>query len=342
MTSEVPYPPAEQPADGDRTSQVPPPAGNAGPPRYSASASVPVPPSLPPRNDAQRGERADAQRGEPQPSQYGQGWPSPAGQPPTGPARVAATASVPVPPPGQNPYGASPPSASTPPGQASYGSSPAYPTASNVYGGQSNQPAGGPPPPGQYGAPPSHPAPPHSAGPHQAPGGMGGSMGQPSMGGGGMGGGGIGGGGMGGGGMGQPGYPPPGYPTGQEPRGGRGEKIAPTGGWPYVEQPSMPARKSRRWLLITLIAIGAVILIGGAAAIGYAVFVGRGSAYEVGACVRQQGDGAVVVDCDTTGAYEIVSLVDSEDGCPDPTQPSVELTGGGRARQIACLKPVAS
>ena len=35
--SESPYPPAEPPADGDRHL-----------PRYSASASVPVPPSIPP------------------------------------------------------------------------------------------------------------------------------------------------------------------------------------------------------------------------------------------------------------------------------------------------------
>jgi len=176
---------------------------------------------------------------------------------------------------------------------------------------------GAPPAQGQYGAP------------HQGQG-QGGGMGQGGMGQGGS---------MGQGG----GYPPPGYPMGQDPgRGGRGgEKMAPTGGWPYVEQPPEPRRKSKRWLLVSLIVVAAVILIGGAGAIGYTLLA-RPSAYKVGACVKQQGDGAVVVDCGTSGAFQIVSLVDSEDRCPDPTQPSVELTGGGRARQVACLKPAAS
>jgi hypothetical protein len=168
-----------------------------------------------------------------------------------------------------------------------------------------------------------------------------------------MGQGGMGQGGMGappmGGPMGQPGamgqsggYPPPGYPMGQDRgRGGAGDKMVPTGGWPYVEQPPPPPRKSRRWLLISLIILAAVIVIGGAGAIGYTLLA-RPSSYKVGACVKQQGDGAVVVDCGTAGAFQIVSLVDSEDRCPDPTQPSVELTGGGRARQVACLKPAAS
>jgi hypothetical protein len=139
--------------------------------------------------------------------------------------------------------------------------------------------------------------------------------------------------------MGHGGYPPPGY--GPEARGGGSrEKMAPTGGWPYVDQQPLPApRKSRRWLVISLIAAGALILILGAGAIGYTIVAGRGNAYHVGACVKQQGDGAAVVDCNTAGAFTIVSLVDGEDQCPDPTQPSIELTGGGKARQIACLRP---
>jgi hypothetical protein len=138
--------------------------------------------------------------------------------------------------------------------------------------------------------------------------------------------------------MGQGAYPPPGYAP--DPRAGGREKPAPTGGWPYVEQqPQLAPRKSRRWLVISLIAVGALILIAGAGAIGYTLFAGRGNAYHVGACVKQQGEGAVVVDCGTAGAFTIVSLVGGDDQCPDPTQPSIELTGGGKARQIACLRP---
>lgn len=139
--------------------------------------------------------------------------------------------------------------------------------------------------------------------------------------------------------MGQGGFAPGGYPP--DPRGGGRDKGPVTSGWPYVEQPPAP-RKSRRWLVISLIVLGALVLIGGAGAVGYTLFAGRGSAYHVGACVKQQGDGAAVVDCGTSGAFTIVSLVDGEDQCPDPTQPSIELTGGGKNRQIACLRPATS
>src|SRR5215472_1538201 len=106
--SEAPYPPAEPPADGDWTGQVPPP----GTPRYSASASVPNPPAnQPPDPYGSFGQPAGGQYGQPGPSPYGQpapgsfGQPGPSpygepapggfGQPPAGSARVGASASVP-------------------------------------------------------------------------------------------------------------------------------------------------------------------------------------------------------------------------------------------------------
>jgi hypothetical protein len=59
----------------------------------------------------------------------------------------------------------------------------------------------------------------------------------------------------------------------------------------------------------------------------------------VGACVEQTGSTARVVDCGTSGAFAIVSIVDSVDQCPDPAQPSVRITQTGKPAQVACLKP---
>jgi hypothetical protein len=284
MTSEAPYP-SEQPRDDDWTSQFPPPPGAGGQPRFSAS--VPLPPrpdpaasypSTPSFSSAPHDPYAQNQPGQGQPGQHPVG----------GHPRAAASASVPVPPAG-NQYPTTP---------TTYGQPTQYGPGLYGQGGQGGQGGMGQPPMGQ-GMPPMGQAP----------------MGQPPMG----------------------GYAPPGYAS--DPRAGGRDKQAPTGGWPYVEQPQLAPRKSRRWLVISLIAVGALILIAGAGAIGYTIFAGRGNAYHVGACVKQHGDGAAVVDCGTAGAFTIVSLVDGEDQCPDPTQPSIELTGGGKARQIACLRP---
>jgi len=111
----------------------------------------------------------------------------------------------------------------------------------------------------------------------------------------------------------------------------------PTGGWPYAEQASKPAR-GRRGLLIALIVLGAVIVIGGAGGIGWAL-THRGSPYEVGTCVTKDatGTGATVVDCATPEAFKITSIVDNESKCPDPASPVLVLTGGGKDREVACL-----
>jgi hypothetical protein len=344
MTSDVPYPPAEQPADGDRTGQVPPP-GSGGPVRYSASASVPVPPPSSQQGQPNQGQQPQGNPIYP-PGAYGQPVsppgqqyaPSGGGQGPGRPPQYSPQAGQ-----GQQSPWTSPPN--NPANSGGYGP-PSGPQGGHPQGGgQGGQHGGGQgphsggqggPPPGTYGQPTQTFSPqpgygPPQGGPSQGvpPGGGypgGGYQGQPPM---------------GQSPMGQGGFPPPGgYPSsggeqGRPPEHGRGG--VPTGGWPYVDQPPEPAKPRRRWLLITVFAVIGLLLVAGAAGIGYAV-THRGDAYKVGACVQQDGGGAKVVDCATPGAYEIVSLVESAEQCPDPKEPSVLLSGGGKANQVACLK----
>lgn len=297
--SEAPYPPDEPPADGDRTSQVQPPAA----PRYSASASVPVPPPSP-----QPGPYGGTPGASPfgQGAPYGQGGaqigqpPPPSQQPPTGTARVAASASVPVPPAAPPPAPASPP-----PAPPSYGppSQQSYLPPGGVYGQQAG--------PGQYGGPPMG-APPGSMGPPA--GGYGPGPGErPGM-----------------TPMGQGGYQPA---YGQAPQ----HEGVPTGGWPYVESPPT-TRKSRKGLIIALIIVAVVLVVGVGGYVGWSL-TSRGSDYVEGACVKQAGGDAVIVDCATAGAYRITSIEDNEGGCPDPNQPTVVLTGPVGNRRYACLAP---
>ncbi len=116
--SEAPYPPAEPPADGDRTNQVPPP----NQPRYSAAASVPVPPT----SGTAPAHQAPAQLNLPQLGQPQFGQPTPGQTQPATPAgRVYGQPSAPTgdgraPTPGQT-YGT--PQAATTPGGFTYSSS---------------------------------------------------------------------------------------------------------------------------------------------------------------------------------------------------------------------------
>ncbi len=314
--TEAPYPSAEPPADSDWASQGTP---GSGTPRYSASASVPVPPAHPAGQGAPSGGGTAAPYGGmPTPGQqgpYGQqfgqpaaGIPHPGGSsPPPGQARVAATASVPVPPQSQATQGHG--------GQGQgHGGGP----------GSGQGPAGQPPTPTTYGAPSQgYPAQPGTYGQAPqfgtygspgSPGGQGAPTPPP----------------MGQGGYQAPSYPPPGPEMAREARDSKG---TPTGGWPYVEQ--RPAVKSKRGLVITLIVVGALVVVGGAAAVIFALVSGE-SPYEVGACVKQQGSGAEIVDCSSEGAYRIASIVDNEDKCPDPAKPVLVLTGGSE-REVACL-----
>jgi hypothetical protein len=66
-----------------------------------------------------------------------------------------------------------------------------------------------------------------------------------------------------------------------------------------------------------------------------------GPSFEVGSCVRKSGNEAVAAQCTETGAFTVVSKVDSGSKCTDPAgQPYVVVAGDGGKDQILCLKPV--
>lgn len=339
--SEAPYPPAEPPADGDRTSQVPPPHGMA--PRYSASASVPVPPAGPASYTPASPFGQAAQYGQPA-APFGQdGGPAPA--PTSGQARAAASASVPAP--------------ATQPNPPPYGNAPqGYPAQSGgTYGSPTPQqygtPAGqgqfGQPPPGQgsFGAAPTYgqPAPGTPAPSTGTPGYSGGGydrsgmaapmgqMGQQPMGQQPMGQ------QMGQQPMGQGSYGAPGYGQVPADQGRRDAGQPPAGGWAEGEQQEPPPRKSRRGLIVAVIVVVVLVVVGVGGFVGWSL-TNHTSDFKVGACVKQNGADAVVTDCGGSGAYKITSIVETENGCPDANQPSlvlVERVGGGK--KWACLAP---
>src|SRR4029079_12858140 len=89
-----------------------------------------------------------------------------------------------------------------------------------------------------------------------------------------------------------------GRPDFGRPAPGRPDAPAqPTGGWPYIGAPATPppARpaKSRKGMFIAVAIVVGVVLLGGAAAIGY-LFMNGGDDFAVGTCVRQGGSGAAV------------------------------------------------
>jgi hypothetical protein len=117
---------------------------------------------------------------------------------------------------------------------------------------------------------------------------------------------------------------------------GQGGPV-PTGGWPYPESKPPPARKSRRGLIIVLIAVAVLVVVGIGGYVGWSL-TNDTSQFTVGACVKQDGSSAVVVECGTDGAYEITSIVETEGGCPDADQPSLVLSELG-GKKYACLAP---
>jgi hypothetical protein len=111
----------------------------------------------------------------------------------------------------------------------------------------------------------------------------------------------------------------------------------PSAGWTEGEQE--PPRKSRRGLIITIIAAAILVVVGVGGYVGWSL-TNNTSAFTEGVCVKQDGSDAVVTECSSAGAYKIVSIVDAENGCTDANQPSLVLTeriGGGR--KFACLAP---
>jgi hypothetical protein len=159
--------------------------------------------------------------------------------------------------------------------------------------------------------------------------------------------------GQGGYGSASPGYAstPPSYPSerGPAPGGatyGQGVYGQPSPGEPGrsndSDWSSPPVeRKPKRGLIIALIVTAVLVVVGVGAYVGWSMKNGDAD-FAVGTCVQQRGSDAAIVDCSTPDAYKITSIVDVENGCPEPNRPSLVLTRpGSSAKQYACLAPAA-
>lgn len=350
--SEAPYPTTDPAADGERTgdseraSSSGERGGQASPadalPRFSASASVPVPPAPPVPPAGQPSASADPfgyPTGHASPtSLFGQGSPygmppgpdSPFGQPPplgpppaaSGVARASGSASVPAASPYESPYGApaqgypaQPGSLGGPPeaGQSSGGAAPGYGGAAPGYG------SGEVPGFASYGGgavspttPVSPPLPVSVSPPQQRSSPASPLLTGPS---------------------GQPGYGEPPDP-----------RTVPVGPWPDAQQPpevQQPTRssQSRRGLLIVSLVVAAVVVAVGGAFVAWRL-TDASSSFTVGTCVVQDGSDAAIAECSAPHTYKIIGIVETENGCADARQPSLVLTERVGGRQTwACLEP---
>jgi hypothetical protein len=142
------------------------------------------------------------------------------------------------------------------------------------------------------------------------------------------------------GGPGTYGTPNPGFPQSPTYGQGGGQPGQPPGGWSPGpgDAPEPPARRPRKGLIIGLIAAAILVVVGVGGYVGWSLTTQQGG-YEVGTCVKQEGTGAAVVDCGAEGAYRITSIEDSGDSCPDPNQPTLQLSGPVGSRSYACLEP---
>ncbi|WP_319461088.1 hypothetical protein [Micromonospora sp. RTP1Z1] len=110
---------------------------------------------------------------------------------------------------------------------------------------------------------------------------------------------------------------------------------------PKTEAPTPKVRNGR---VLAVVLITAVLIL--AVPLGLLTLLGKvGGADKpasfdpaVGSCVKQSGGGAVAAACGDQGAFTVVSKVDAEDKCGDPTQPRVVMPGEGTNR-VLCLKP---
>jgi hypothetical protein len=95
--------------------------------------------------------------------------------------------------------------------------------------------------------------------------------------------------------------------------------------------------RRRRLLIIGLIAAAVLVLI---AAVGVVAMtaLGSSSSFNVGSCVKQSGKQAKEVDCDSDGAYRVVSKESKREDCADQAQPYVLIERGSK-KEVLCLAP---
>ncbi|HEY7272023.1 MAG TPA: hypothetical protein VH502_04745 [Actinoplanes sp.] len=145
--------------------------------------------------------------------------------------------------------------------------------------------------------------------------------------------------------------PPPGqasWPPNTDGDQGRFDRFsaAPNEPDPFsADQPNRIKRSESghvRMLPILLsVVIGAVLLVGIAIGIVWLISRGSDSSFNVSAgdCVRRSGTTAVKASCGDAGTYQVVSIADTKDQCPDKNQPYVVNPTKDGKTQVLCLKP---
>jgi len=124
-------------------------------------------------------------------------------------------------------------------------------------------------------------------------------------------------------------------------RGVYGTPVGPSG-YPQgdlAEVAPGPARprRGRKPLIIGLVLAGVLVLLAGVAIVVTTAF-DKSSSFAIGSCVKQEGNKAKEASCDTAGAFKVVAKEDAPGSCPDPAQPYVELSRGGK-KEYLCLSP---
>lgn len=123
------------------------------------------------------------------------------------------------------------------------------------------------------------------------------------------------------------------------PGGPSGPGGPPDSGWNY--EPPEPASKSRRGLIVTLIAVAVLIVVGIGGWVGWSL-TNSGTTFAVNDCVKQQGNDGVKTECTDEGAYRITEIMETDNACPDPMQPTLQITERDGGRKYACLTPAAA
>ncbi|MEV4662415.1 hypothetical protein AB0J85_10715 [Micromonospora echinofusca] len=142
-------------------------------------------------------------------------------------------------------------------------------------------------------------------------------------------------------------FPPPPQQPGPWDQGGPEQEQNRFDSFKPIAEPKAepaPTPKVRNGRVLAAVLVAAVLIL--AVPLGLLMLLGKvggddpAPAFDpaVGSCVKKSGESAAAAQCGEAGAFTVVSKVDAKDKCADPTQPHVELQGGGTNR-VLCLKP---
>jgi collagen type III alpha len=106
-------------------------------------------------------------------------------------------------------------------------------------------------------------------------------------------------------------------------------------------KPSSGSGHVRMLPILLSVVIGAILLVGIAIGIVWLISRGSDSSFNVNAgdCVKRSGNTAVKASCSDGGAYQVVSIADTKDQCPDKRQPYVVNPTKDGKTKVLCLKP---